>query len=583
MAQRMSTLFGRTLREAPAEAETANHQLALRAGLITQLAAGSYSYMPLAWRSFRKIEQIIREEMERAGAQELHMPALQPLELWQETGRDTAYGPVLFRLLDRRQREHVLAPTHEEAVTDLFRKTIQSYRELPQRVYQIQTKFRDEPRARGGLIRVREFTMKDAYSFDVDDETFQASYDAMAEAYARIYERCGIPVIPVEADSGAVGGKMSQEFIFLSEIGEDTICVCADCGYAANQERAEFDRGTPHQEAALAPEEVETPDVTTIAELASFLDVAESRTAKATFFIADGQPVFAVIRGDLEVNELKLRNTLEAGELRAMTEEEVRELGWVAGSASPVGLETLGGRTVRIVADTSIPDAANLVAGANKPGVHLRNTNHGRDWNADIVADIGLAREGDPCPGDCGGEIVMQRGIELGHIFRLGTVYSEAMDARFTDQDGERRLPIMGCYGIGLDRILAASIEANHDDAGIVWPASVAPFDVHIVAIGMDKDEAVATALEQVEQELEAAGFTVLSDDRAERPGVKFNDADLLGLPMRLTFSTRNLKEGVVELKARTAAEATMAPLDAVAEAVRTALAPSADAAGVTG
>ncbi len=564
----MSRLFGRTLREAPAEAETANHQLLLRSGLVTQLSAGVYSYMPVAWRSFRKIESIIREEMERAGAQELHMPALQPLELWQETGRDTAYGPVLFRLLDRREREQVLAPTHEEAVTDLFRKTIQSYRELPQRVYQIQTKFRDEPRARGGLIRVREFTMKDAYSFDIDDEAFQASYDAMADAYARIYQRCGVPVIPVEADSGAVGGKVSQEFIFLSEIGEDTICVCAECGYAANQERAEFDRGAPATDSAEALAEVETPGVKTIAELASFLAIAETQTAKAAFFIADSQPVFAVIRGDLEVNELKLQNTLNAKEIRPMTEAEVAEVGWVAGSASPVGLETRGAQTPRIVTDLSIPDAVNLVAGANRSGFHLRGVNHGRDWDADIIADIGLAREGAPCPGDCGGTIAMHRGIELGHIFRLGTVYSEAMDARFTDDAGERQLPIMGCYGIGLDRILAASIEANHDDGGIVWPAAIAPFDVHIVAIGMEKDEAVVAALEQVEAALESAGLSVLSDDREERPGVKFNDADLLGVPVRLTVSTRNLKENAVELKRRNADEATTVPLDSIAESV---------------
>ena len=572
MAQRMSTLFGRTLREAPAEAETANHQLALRAGLITQLAAGVYSYMPLAWRSFRKIEQVIREEMERAGAQELHMPAIQPLELWQETGRDKAYGPVLFRLLDRREREHVLAPTHEEAATDLFRKTVQSYRELPQRVYQIQTKFRDEPRARGGLIRVREFTMKDAYSFDADDDAFQRSYDAMAEAYTAVFARCGIPVIPVQADSGAIGGEQSQEFVFLSTIGEDTVCLCASCGYAANQERAEFARGAPPTESPLEREAVETPGITTIAELAQFLDVPESTTAKATFFMADQTPIFAVIRGDLDVNELKLQNALGAGEIRAMTGEEVAALGWVPGSASPVGLQTQG-PAPRIVADISIPDAPNLVAGGNQPDIHLRNVNHGRDWSADQIEDIGLAREGDPCPNDCAGRIEIHRGIELGHIFRLGTRYSSAMDAYFTAADGTRRVPIMGSYGIGLDRIFAATIESNHDDAGIVWPKALAPYDVHIVAIGLEKDEAVAAALERVEGDLEEAGISVLSDDREERPGVKFNDADLLGMPLRLTVSTRNLKQDAVELKLRGAAEAELVPLDGLVEAVRAALA----------
>ena len=571
MAQRMSTLFGRTLREAPSEAETANHQLALRAGLITQLAAGVYSYMPLAWRSLRKIEQIIRDEMDAAGAQELHMPAIQPLELWQETGRDQAYGPVLFRVLDRREREHILAPTHEETVTDLFRKTVQSYRQLPQRVYQIQTKFRDEARARGGLIRVREFIMKDAYSFDENDEQFELSYDAMSDAYERIFARCGVPVIPVQADSGAIGGKRSQEFIFLSEIGEDTICRCRSCDYAANQERAEFKRGDPPPEEAEALEEVATPGATTIAGLAALLGIPESKTAKAAFFIADREPVFSVIRGDLEVNKLKLQNTVGAQELRAMTEDEVSELGWVAGYASPVGLAQSGGRNVRVIADISIPNAPNLVAGANKIDTHLRNVKYDRDWTADTVADIGLAREGDPCPNDCEGVLEMERGIELGHVFHLGTIYSAPMDATFTDADGERRHVVMGSYGIGLGRILASALESNHDDAGIIWPASIAPYDVHIVAIGMDKDPDVIDALNWVETALEAAGLSVLSDDRDERPGVKFNDADLLGMPIRLTISTRNLKTGVVELKARNAEEASAAPLDEVVSAVRAA------------
>ena len=571
MAQRMSTLFGRTLREAPAEAETANHQLALRAGLITQLAAGVYSYMPLAWRSLRKIEQIIREEMDAAGAQGLHMPAIRPLELWQKTGRDKAYGPVLFRLLDRREREHILAPTHEETVTDLFRKTVQSYRQLPQRVYQIQTKFRDEARARGGLIRVREFIMKDAYSFDVDDEQFELSYNAMSDAYERVFARCGVPVIPVQADSGAIGGKRSQEFIFLSEIGEDTVCRCRTCGYAANQERAEFKCRDAQPEEPGALEEVSTPGTTTIAELAALLDIPESKTAKAAFFMADRDPVFAVIRGDLEVNELKLQNSVGAQELRAMTEEEVAELGWVAGYASPVGLAQ-GERKIRLIADISIRDAPNLVAGANKVDTHLRNVNYDRDWTADTVTDIGLAREGDPCANDCEGVLEMERGIELGHVFHLGTIYSAPMDATFTDAEGERRLVVMGSYGIGLGRILASALESNHDDAGIIWPASIAPYDVHIVAIGMEKDPEVGEALERVESELEAAGLSVLSDDRDERPGVKFNDADLLGMPIRLTVSTRNLKTSVVELKARDAEEAGTVPLDEVVAAVRDAL-----------
>ena len=564
---RMSQLFGRTLREAPAEAETANHQLMLRGGLIVQLSAGVYSFMPLAWRAIRNAEQIVREEMEAAGAQELRMPAIQPLELWQETGRDVSYGPVLFQVVDRRERQMVLAPTHEEAVTDLFRKTAQSYRDLPQRVFQMQTKFRDEPRPRGGLIRVREFIMKDCYSFDRDEEAFQASYEAMRQAYLNVFQRCNVDVVPVQADSGAIGGKQSEEFIFLTEIGEDTIALCRPCGYAANQERAEFDRGDAPAEEPQAVAEVATPGATTIAELAEQLGIPESKTAKAAFFVADGRPVFAVIRGDLEVNELKLLNTLGASEIRAMSEAEVGEQGWVAGYASPVGLDG-----VTAVADISIADAPNLVAGANREGFHLRNVNHGRDWTATEVADIGLAREGDPCPAGCGGAIEMHRGVELGHIFRLGTIYAEPMDAGFLDEEGEKRLPIMGCYGLGIERTMAAVIEANHDEAGIRWPASVCPYDVHIVAIGADEPD-IAQALEAVERSLAEHGFSVLSDDRDERPGVKFNDADLLGMPVRLTVSPRNLKQGQIELKRRDAAEAELLPQEDVVEAVRTALA----------
>lgn len=558
MATRMSGLFGRTLREAPAEAETANHQLLLRAGLVVQLAAGIYSYMPMAWRALRKLEDIIRDEMDAAGAQELLMPAMQPVELWQESGRLDAFGETMFRFSDRRQRDQVLAPTHEESVTDLFRKTVQSYRDLPQRVYQIQSKFRDEARPRGGLIRVRQFLMKDAYSFDADDDAFQASYDAMDRAYVNVFRRAGVPVTRVQADSGAIGGKSSHEFIFLTEIGEDTIALCRSCDYAANQERAEFDRGPAPDEAIADLEPVETPGVTTIAGLARFLEIAPARTAKAGLFLADGAPVFAVIRGDLEFNELKIANAVDAREIRPMTDDEISAQGWVAGYASPVGLQDkLAGATV--VADLSIPDAPNLVAGGNRADLHLRNTNYGRDWQAAHLADIGLARDGDPCPNQCGGVIALDRGIELGHIFRLGTVFSEPLAAHFTDAAGDQQLPIMGSYGIGVERLLAALIEQNHDEAGIVWPVAVAPYDVHLVAIGFDKPE-VAAAVAETEAALESAGLSVLSDDRDERPGVKFNDADLLGIPVRLTVSPRNLKAGLVEVKGRTAAEAETVP-----------------------
>lgn len=566
MATRMSEMFGRTLREAPGDADSANHQLLLRSGLIVQLAAGVYSFMPPAWRSLRKIEQIVREEMEAAGAQEIRMPAMQPLELWQETGRDRSYGPVLFQLRDRRERPMVLAPTHEEAVTDLFRKTAQSYRDLPQRVFQMQTKFRDEPRPRGGLIRVREFIMKDAYSFDLDEQAFQQTYAAMAQAYHNVYRRCGVPVVAVQADSGAIGGKQSEEFIFLTEIGEDNIALCDSCGYAANQERAEFSRGMPSNEDALPMEEVATPGATTIEALAQFLGVSAERTAKAAFFLVDGEPTFAVIRGDLEVNELKLINALGADEARALTPEEVADAGWVAGYASPVGLDA-----ARVVADPSVVQARNLVGGANREDYHLRNLNYGRDWSAATVADIGLAQAGSPCAACGDGRLVMQRGVELGHIFRLGEVYAEPMAAGVLNTEGERVLPVMGCYGIGLERLLAAVVQANHDEQGIVWPPSVAPYDVHIVAIGAERED-VGAALERLEADLGAAGLSCLSDDRDERPGVKFNDADLIGVPLRITLGPRGLRDGEVELKTRAETEPRSAPLSEAALVAQAAL-----------
>ena len=560
----MSRLFGRTLREAPADADSANHQLLLRSGLIVQLAAGVYSFLPPAWRTLLKIEQIIREEMEAAGSQELRMPAIQPRELWEESGRADSYGPVLFNLKDRRDRTMVLAPTHEESVTDLFRKVVQSYRDLPQSVFQMQTKFRDEPRPRGGLVRVREFIMKDAYTFDVDDDAFQLNYNAMRQAYYNIFERCGVPVVAVQADSGAIGGKQSEEFIFLTEIGEDNIVLCPSCGYAANQERAEFARGERSGTDGEL-EQVETPGVATIAGLAEFLGVPEQATAKAAFFLVDGEPTFAVIRGDLEVNELKLLNALDATEVRPLLPEEVEQAGWVAGYASPIGVDAS-----RVVADPSVVDAGGLVAGANQVDSHLRNVTYGRDWSAATVADIGMAQSGDPCA-QCGAPLDMQRGIELGHIFKLGTRYTDPMDATFLDADGNRMTPIMGCYGIGVERLMAAVVQSNHDEHGIIWPPSVAPFDVHIVPLGAGDE--VAAAVADVESELSGSGLNVVTDDRNERAGVKFNDADLLGAPLRITIGARGLKQGQIELKLRRDAEASSVPLDGAVAAAQEALA----------
>ena len=545
---RMSRLFGKTLRQAPAEAESDNHKLMLRARLVEQLAAGIYSYMPLGWQVARKIEDIIRDEMDAAGSQEVHMPAIQPSELWEESGRLTTFSG-LYVLQDRRERWMVLGPTHEEVITDLARRNIQSYRDLPQMLYQIQTKFRDESRPRGGLLRVREFTMKDLYSFDADWEGLDRSYDAMVQAYLNIFRRCGVPVVPVDADSGAIGGKDSQEFLFLADIGEDTALLCESCGYAANAEKAAFRKPQATAEAALPMEEFATPGQKTIEDLARFTGQPRARTLKAVFYMADKQPVFVAIRGDLDVNEIKLKNLLKAVELEMMDDREVHARGLVVGSASPVGLQG-----VKIIADDSAVDSPNLIAGANRPDFHLRNVNHGRDWQADTVTDIALAREGSACP-RCGSPFVERRGIEMGHVFKLGTVYSERMNATYLDAEGQTKPLVMGCYGIGVGRILAACIESNHDDRGILWPAELAPYQVHLVALNMDKP-GVTEQADELYRGLQGAGVRVLFDDRGESAGVKFNDADLLGMPVRVTVSPRSLERGGVEVKRRTEKDA---------------------------
>jgi len=569
-------MFGHTRRERT-DADTENLDLLLRAGFVDQLAAGLYTYMPLGNRAKRKVEDIIRQEMDAAGAQEVTMPAIHPVELWETTGRVDSFGDTLFKVVDRRERVMVLGPTHEEVITRLFRDHAQSYRDVPVTLYQIQNKFRDEQRPRGGLVRVREFTMKDAYSFDLDEAGLDESYASMYRAYTRIFARCGVPTVAVEADSGAIGGKGSQEFIFVTDIGEDTIVVCDQCDYAANTEKAEFVRPPAASEDELPLEEVATPGTTTIEALTALLGVTAARTAKAVFYVAaprDGatkegaaRPVFVVVRGDLDVNEVKLSNVLGGVDLRAMTELEARELGIVPGYASPVGLEPRGG--LQVVADLSIADSPNLVAGANKEGVHLRNVNHGRDWRANIVADIALARHGHGCA-HCGGTLEERRGIEMGHVFRLGTIYTEPFEAHVLDETGQRTLPTMGCYGIGVDRILAAAVESNHDEQGIRWPASIAPYDVHLVALGIGRDEAVRAEADRLYEALTAAGLDVLYDDRDESPGVKFNDADLIGVPLRATVSTRNLKDGVVEVQARGAEASKVASAEAVAHLTST-------------
>lgn len=569
---RMSRFFNRTLRQEPAEADTVSHKLLLKAGMIQQVASGVYAYLPLAWRVLRKIEQIIREEMDAAGGQELFMPTLNPRELWEESGRWDSFGPELMKLKDRKGREFCLAPTHEEVITDLVRRRVQSYRDLPLILYQIQVKVRDEPRPRGGLVRVREFTMKDAYSFDVDQEGLDISFRRMAQAYRNIFTRCGLPSIDVEADSGAIGGKESREFMLIAPTGENEIISCPACGYVANQERADF-RKTPLPMAEWLPmEEVSTPGVKTIAQLAHFLGIPTSQTLKAVFYTATysdkEELIFAVIRGDYDINEVKLRNYLRCIALELASEEEVKRHGLVAGSASPVGLGLTGGPTkIRVIADDSITMGSNFVAGGNKPDTHIRNVNYPRDFQAEAVLDIALARHGDPCP-HCGSSLIAQRGIEVGHIFKLGTIYSEKMGAKFLDKDGVMRPIVMGCYGIGTGRLLAAAIEQNHDEKGIIWPLPIAPFQIHLVALSPDNQQ-VTEAADKLYSDLQAAGYEVLYDDRLETPGVKFNDADLLGMPLRITVSPRTLKTASAELKLRKEKEAIIVPLDRVIEEAR--------------
>jgi prolyl-tRNA synthetase len=555
---RVSKLFGKTQREVPAEAETTSHQLLLRAGMIHQVAAGVYSYLPLAWRALKKIENIIRDEMDKAGGQELTLPVLQPLELWQETGRDLAFGKSLFILSDRKNRQLALGPTHEEVITELVSHYVQSYRDLPQLLYQIQTKFRDEPRPRAGLIRVREFTMKDLYSFDTDEDGLSRSYDKMLQAYHNIYTRCGLPAILVEADSGAIGGKDSHEFMVVADTGEDEIIYCDNCQYSANVEKAQSVKGQIESEPPLPVEEVATPGAATIEEVASFFKIPRSHTLKAVFYIADGKLIFVVIRGDLEVNEVKLKNALHGTEFRMATEAEVTEAGIVAGAASPIGI-----KGIKVIADDSITSGTNFVAGANKPDTHLRNVNYPRDFKVDLTTDIALAHAGEGCP-KCGAKLSSTHGIEVGHVFKLGTFLSKTLGAFFIDPEGVSQPIVMGCYGIGLGRLLAAAIEQNHDDKGIIWPLPITPYHVYLCPLYMENPKVADTA-EKVYAGLEAEGLEVLFDDRDESPGVKFNDADLLGIPIRVTISPRTLEKDSAEIKKRTEKNSQLVPLVEVA------------------
>jgi prolyl-tRNA synthetase len=566
---KMSQLFGHTLREPPAGSELASHQLALRAGLIRSLGSGIYSYLPLGWRVARKIEAIMREEMDAIGAQEMLMPVLNPAELWQATGRWESIGPAMVRVQDRAGREYALAMTHEEVVAELARREVQSYRDLPRVIYHIQTKMRDEPRPRGGLLRVREFRMKDAYSLHADADDLDSFYPQMIAAYHRIFARCDLHAIAVEADAGMMGGADSHEFMLFHPDGEDRVMRCDSCGYAANVERAELRLPEIEPQAVEEVQPIATPDCETIADVAAFVGVPTSQTLKAVFYATDdAQLVFMVIRGDLEVNETKLQNVVGGRELRAATDDEIRAAGAEPGYASPVGLnvrESYAGSGVLVVGDRSIEAGGNFVAGANRPGYHLTGVNYPRDFDATLLADVAQAQAGHPCP-RCDGTLAAESAIELGHCFKLGTRYSEAMGATYS-AEGHERPVVMGSYGIGVERLLAAVVETHHDEHGIVWPPALAPFDVHLLMLGTD--EAVQTQAEEVYAQTKGAGLEVLYDDREESAGVKFADADLIGCPVRATVSRRSLKAGGIELKARWIEEQHVVTPGSVVEQVR--------------
>jgi prolyl-tRNA synthetase len=565
---RLSDLFTRTLRDAPADAELVSHKLAVRAGLVRPVAAGIYALMPLGWRVVRKIEMILREEMDALGGQEVRLPVVHPAELWQATGRWDTFGPALQKFVAESGREYALGPTHEEVIAALAAREIDSYKQLPQHIYQIQTKYRNEPRARGGLIRLREFTMKDAYSLDADAAGLDRFYPRMVAAYARIFERAGVPALAVEADAGAMGGGVSHEFMLVHEAGEDSLARCDGCGYAANLEAAEFALPAPPPAPLQPVRKVATPGCTTIQAVADFLGVPTSQTLKAVFFVQErpsgpGRFVFAVIRGDLEVNEVKLLRALGGGTLRAATDDEIAATGAVPGYASPIGLPP----EVTVVADRSVRAGANFVGGANDAGFHLTGVNVPRDFDPALVADIAAAFAGAACARCGGGKLRVERAVELGHCFKLGTRYSEAAWVTFTDETGAEHPAVMGSYGIGVERLMAAIIETHHDEWGIIWPASVAPFDVHLLTLG--KDPELGAIAGRVYADLRAAGLEVLLDDRPESAGVKFADADLIGIPVRLAISSKALAAGGVEARRRDSAERVIVPLDEVAAWVR--------------
>ncbi len=563
---RYSKYFIPTHKEAPSDAEVISHQLMIRAGMIRKLTSGVYTYLPLCLRSIRKVEDIIREEMNRAGAIEILMPAVQPAELWQESGRWDHYGRELLRFKDRHDREACFGPTHEEVITDLVRKEIHSYKQMPINLYQIQTKFRDEIRPRFGIMRGREFIMKDAYSFDVDEEGANLSYEAMYEAYTRIFERCGLKFRAVEADTGTIGGSYSHEFMVLAETGEDQIVNCTECDYAANLERAEVksSQTLPEQEVKeLNPIiEVNTPGIKTVEDVTAFLSVSPSQLIKSLIFVVDAKEIAVLIRGDHELNEAKLKSLLGAQTVELASERVVEEItGAPIGFAGPVGLN------VKIVADHALKGMRNFVTGGNRKDLHLRNVNMKRDFEVDLFGDLRIITPQDSCP-RCGKKIEFGRGIEVGHIFKLGTKYSQALKAVFLNRQGKEAPIIMGCYGIGVGRTVAAAIEQNYDKDGIIFPIPIAPFEVTILPLQMHDTGVVETA-EKIYTELLDIKVDTLLDDRDERAGVKFNDADLLGIPIRVTVGVKGIKGGQVEIKLRSETESFFVPINNAASSIK--------------
>jgi prolyl-tRNA synthetase len=549
-----------TLRDDPQEAEIDSHKLMLRAALIRKLSGGLYTFLPLGLRALRKVERIVREEMNRAGALEILMPALQPSDLWEQSGRLTTMGPNMFKLKDRQERLLALGPTHEEVVTDLISREVNSYRQLPCTVYQIQTKFRDEIRPRFGLMRAKEFIMKDAYSFDTSLEAADASYQAMYDAYVRIFRRCGLRTKPVEADTGDIGGKWSHEFMVMADAGEDGIVECPACSYAANQERAERQAPAAPAMLAAAPQvqEVATPDAHTIEQVSAFLKCAPAQLIKTLIYLADGKPVAALVPGDREVNEHKLKRALNARRLELADDATIRKVtGAAVGFAGPVGL------AIPVYADCSLSGAAGRFTGANKDDTHLANVDLARDAKVAEFLDLVIVGAGDACP-RCGGALRRVRGIEVGHVFKLGTKYSESFQAKYLNEKGQAELMVMGCYGIGVTRTLQAIIEQSRDKDGIVWPVSVAPYSVALLLLD-PKDAAVTAAAEKLAGELEALGVDVLLDDREERPGVKFKDADLIGLPFRVVVGAKSLAKGGVEVKPRISKDFQLVPAEQAA------------------